>query len=537
MACRRIWSIDRCFAVAISHAPGLSGTPCCGQRSSAASSASCARSSASPTSRTIRARPAISFADSIRQTASITRCASVAVTARNQSHRPSGIKRLAHVHTSNEPASNRHRLVRAFRMGAQPPCCAFDCCRRRFSCSISSGVSDAPKSSAAKTCRTSMFVSPPKCGFGARRAHSTASSSDFAWMIQNPAISSFVSVNGPSTTVFWFPLNTTRAPRELGCSPSPASMTPAFTNSSLYLPISANCSVVGITPASLSALAFTSIMNFGIVCLRLNRFGAGRPVQSAGADPSLYHDVERVRPKSTRELAGCASGVPRGLLPHQLLVPLHVGREGVAEVLRFDQLAHLEPYASVRVLGGPALHPLECFLAGAHLDDRVARDQLLRLGERPIDDPWLAARELDAESMLAWPETVAGEHDAGIHHLLIVRHHRIHQLAARQRAGLGLRVRLPDDHESHRRGSVKVGSDSAYSDTSNEGLEDRHAGKIGRRCRDVTRPPCVIAGRASPSACRRSDPEVHSGSIPPVPGTCYVGRTRYFSGSSAPSDL
>jgi hypothetical protein len=47
MACRRSWSIERCFAVAISQAPGLSGTPVCGQRSSAASSASCARSSAS----------------------------------------------------------------------------------------------------------------------------------------------------------------------------------------------------------------------------------------------------------------------------------------------------------------------------------------------------------------------------------------------------------------------------------------------------------------------------------------------------------
>src|ERR671917_249878 len=57
----------------MSQAPGLSGTPDSGHFSSAATSASCARSSARPTSRTMRASPPISRADSIRQTASIAR--------------------------------------------------------------------------------------------------------------------------------------------------------------------------------------------------------------------------------------------------------------------------------------------------------------------------------------------------------------------------------------------------------------------------------------------------------------------------------
>src|SRR5712691_3390530 len=74
-------SIARCFAVAISQAPGLSGTPDSGHSSSAATRASCASSSARPTSRTIRARPAMILADSILQIASIARCVSVAVTA------------------------------------------------------------------------------------------------------------------------------------------------------------------------------------------------------------------------------------------------------------------------------------------------------------------------------------------------------------------------------------------------------------------------------------------------------------------------
>src|SRR5262249_1911154 len=58
----------------------LSGMPDLGHCSSAATSASCASSSAVPISRTIRIRPPISFACSILKTASMARCVSVAVT-------------------------------------------------------------------------------------------------------------------------------------------------------------------------------------------------------------------------------------------------------------------------------------------------------------------------------------------------------------------------------------------------------------------------------------------------------------------------
>ena len=63
--------MPRRLAIAISHAPGLRGMPSAGHCSSAATSASCARSSARPTSRVMRASAAISFGDSIFQTASI----------------------------------------------------------------------------------------------------------------------------------------------------------------------------------------------------------------------------------------------------------------------------------------------------------------------------------------------------------------------------------------------------------------------------------------------------------------------------------
>src|ERR1051325_6129052 len=71
----------RCLAVVMSHAPGLAGTPSPGHCSSAATNASWARSSATPTSRTIRVRAAMIFGDSIRHRASIARVVSVAVTA------------------------------------------------------------------------------------------------------------------------------------------------------------------------------------------------------------------------------------------------------------------------------------------------------------------------------------------------------------------------------------------------------------------------------------------------------------------------
>src|ERR1700747_2569521 len=64
-------SIARCLAVAISHAPGPSGTPRKGHCSSAITRASCASSSAAPTSPVILARPAIRRGDLIRHNASI----------------------------------------------------------------------------------------------------------------------------------------------------------------------------------------------------------------------------------------------------------------------------------------------------------------------------------------------------------------------------------------------------------------------------------------------------------------------------------
>ena len=92
-------------------------------------------------------------------------------------------------------------------------------------------------------------------------SQSIASSFDFTCHSQKPAISSFVSAKGPSITERLFPENFTRAPFEVGWSPSAASSTPAFASSSLYFPIAVRSFSSGMTPASEFLVALTIIMN------------------------------------------------------------------------------------------------------------------------------------------------------------------------------------------------------------------------------------------------------------------------------------
>lgn len=126
---RRTRSIARCLAVAVSQAPGRSGTPDSGHCSSAATRASCASSSAMPTSRTMRATPAMIRADSILNTASTAAVALASVTATHQSSRseaeqarpgggregvlaqPSAISRTSAVTVQLSGWTSRNRLV------------------------------------------------------------------------------------------------------------------------------------------------------------------------------------------------------------------------------------------------------------------------------------------------------------------------------------------------------------------------------------------------------------------------------------------
>src|SRR5882762_7412083 len=167
------------------------------------------------------------------------------------------------------------------------------------SCFLSSGVSSEPKSSASNTWRISISASP-SWGLGQRLTHSIASSIDLTCHSQKPAISSLVSVKGPSITVRFPPEKRTRLPFELAWSPSAASSTPAFTSSSLYFPISARSFCFGKTPASESLLALTITMNRIVMSpfeFELRAGGlSGRP---RPGEPDLYSDVERRAVRST----------------------------------------------------------------------------------------------------------------------------------------------------------------------------------------------------------------------------------------------
>src|SRR5262249_53303487 len=108
-------------------------------------------------------------------------------------------------------------------------------------------------------------ASSPGMGLGQRLTQSIVSFSDLHCQIQKPATSSLVSAKGPSITVRLFAENLTRAPFELACSPSAASITPALVSSSLNLPISARSFSLGIMPASEFLLALTITMNRMVV--------------------------------------------------------------------------------------------------------------------------------------------------------------------------------------------------------------------------------------------------------------------------------
>src|SRR5947209_5025934 len=126
-----------------------------------------------------------------------------------------------------------------------------------------------------------------------------------------------------------------------------------------------------------------------------------------------------------------------------------IDRVALAKVLHLEELADLD-LAIALMRFRAAFHPLDRLGLVLHLDDPVARDQLLGLGERPVDDAALVAGEADARALRARLEAGAVEHDAGPDHLLVEFCHRAEQLLRRHLAGLGILARLDDHHETHR---------------------------------------------------------------------------------------
>src|SRR5262249_7283190 len=145
-------------------------------------------------------------------------------------------------------------------------------------------------------------------------------------------------------------------------------------------------------------------------------------------------------------------------------------REGLAEVFRRKHLADLDlGLPCMRI--GAALHPIDRLLERGNLPDPEAGDELLGLGEGAVRDDALAPGKLDAGAFGAWLQALAGEHDAGLHQLLVEFAHGRQQFLARHLAGFGVLRGFDQDHELH--GSAPSCLDGYLSRTS-PGVACRH---------------------------------------------------------------
>src|SRR5215471_16386760 len=143
-----------------------------------------------------------------------------------------------------------------------------------------------------------------------------------------------------------------------------------------------------------------------------------------------------------------------GLLrPHFGAPPLHpraqLGGEFLAEVLRLEDRADLDLRLLARHRIRATPDPLHRLLQRLHLPDPEARDELLCLGKRPVDDRLLPAREAHPLAPAARMEPVGGEQHAGLDELLVEIPHRDEVLLLGQLAGLGVLRRLHQHHDSH----------------------------------------------------------------------------------------
>src|SRR5215472_2813642 len=256
--------------MAISHAPGLRGMPSVGHCSRAAMSASFARSSARPRSRTMRATPAMTRADSILQTASIAgeimdladfddlvirRRATLGpfhgflfgfdlnqpVAADNLfgfGERP--VLHSRHSSFEGHPHASRrrmeaiqgqqnarlakfvvvlHHLRDPLRIGHRAGGGLF-VATRNHDHHESHDVPQALGGAAGSSYRRRISVSPSPATSMKLFTYSIACSFESARRIARPPISSFASVNGPSLTANPEPFIVTRAPNLLGAQPS-----------------------------------------------------------------------------------------------------------------------------------------------------------------------------------------------------------------------------------------------------------------------------------------------------------------------------
>src|SRR6266581_1568458 len=139
------------------------------------------------------------------------------------------------------------------------------------------------------------------------------------------------------------------------------------------------------------------------------------------------------------------------LLPEFLLhLAKAIDRLTRTEILQLEELPDLDlGFPAVDGGIGKAPRPLHRFFTRLHLDDRVAGDELLRLGEGPVDHGALRSRVPDAPALRARLQARGIEQDACFLQLLVVLLHLADELLGGHHARFGVLRRLDYHHESH----------------------------------------------------------------------------------------
>src|SRR6266550_2200799 len=141
---------------------------------------------------------------------------------------------------------------------------------------------------------------------------------------------------------------------------------------------------------------------------------------------------------------GSGSGLarlPGRLCAYALLLCPQLRRQRGTEIVRLEDLANLDLGAAVE---GRPLEPLDRFVLGLHLPQPEAGNELLRLGERPVDHSALVAGEPHTRAFRARLQPFAGEHHAGLDQLFVELAHLGEDLLVRQNSRLGVLVGFHD---------------------------------------------------------------------------------------------
>src|SRR6185312_7593910 len=170
------------------------------------------------------------------------------------------------------------------------------------------------------------------------------------------------------------------------------------------------------------------------------------PAGSCSSRELVIPAKARMHPRPTAGMTDCSTPLSAcDLCPELVFLFSQIRREFITEILGLGHLSDLD----LGVLERRPSEPRYRFIPRLHLPDPEACNQLLGLGEWPVDDRSLAVRELHAGALRTGEESVTCEHHASFHELFVERTHPCQHLTVRHDAGFGVAGRLYDDHESH----------------------------------------------------------------------------------------